>query len=69
MSGTWTWYANWSTGLLASSPLVCPEPRWWCAREPHWCALSPSKGAASLSPIARKEPAQAGAKLVPPRLP
>jgi hypothetical protein len=40
MSGTWTWYANWSTGLLASSPLVCPEPRWWCAREPHWCALS-----------------------------
>jgi hypothetical protein len=32
MLGTWTWYANWSTGLLASSPLVCPEP--------HLCALS-----------------------------
>jgi hypothetical protein len=23
MSGTWTWYASWSTGVSASSPLVC----------------------------------------------
>jgi hypothetical protein len=61
MSGTWTWYANWSTGLWASSTLVCAQP--------HLCALSLSMGAASLSPIARKEPAQAGAKLVPPGLP
>jgi hypothetical protein len=61
MSGTWTWYASWSTGRSASSPLVCPEP---CS-----CALSLSKGTTSLSPIPGKEPAQAGAKLVPPGLP
>jgi hypothetical protein len=37
MWGTWTWYANWSTGLLASSPLECPEL--------HLCALSLAGGA------------------------
>ena len=25
-TGTWTWYASLSTGVSASSPLVCPEP-------------------------------------------
>jgi hypothetical protein len=36
MWGTWTWYANWSTGLLASSPLVAPS---------RTCALSLAGGA------------------------
>jgi hypothetical protein len=36
MLGTWTWYANWSTGLSASSPLVCTRPH-SSAPKPHRC--------------------------------
>jgi hypothetical protein len=61
MLGTWTWYANWSTGLLASSPQCPPEL--------SLVRSEPVEGRCLTLPIARKEPAQAGAKLVPPGLP
>jgi hypothetical protein len=60
ISGIWMWCASLSTGLLANNPVVPCAPI---------CALSLSKGPGSVSPIARKEPAQSSAKLVTPGLP